>query len=146
MRSLAYACALFALSVTLCSAAFPRLFSADPGTCSPGDEVVVEGSNLGEENLDKLFLTAGGKDVEVTILEQGADTLRFSVADDTPHGAYNLMVQTAGPTPALMEQPVRLEVADEAAVAAKLDEERKLEEELSAPPEEPEEPAAPVEP
>jgi hypothetical protein len=142
MRSLAYACALSALSVTLCSAAFPRLFSVDPGACSPGDEVVVEGQNLDEESLAKLFLTAGGKDVEVTILEQGADTLRFSVSDDTPHGNYNLMVQTAGPTPALMEQPVRLEVADEETVAAKREERRKLEQEYAAPPE-PSEPDSP---
>lgn len=145
MRSLAYACALFALSAALCSAAIPRLFSADPGACSPGDEVTVEGQNLGEENLAKLFLTAGGKDVEVEILEQAGETLRFAVGADTPHGNYNLMVQTAGPTPALMEQPVRVEIGDKDEIAAKQEAERKLEEELLAPVE-PAEPAEPTEP
>ena len=130
-------------TAALLSAAFPRLFSADPDACAPGDEVTVEGQNLGADTVAKLFLNAGGDDVEVEIVSQEAETLKFKAPADIEHGNYVLVVQTAGPSPALMEQPVRVEIGDAAEIAAKREEQRKLEEELAAPPE-PEEPAEPA--
>ena len=138
--------ALFLLTLTVLTAglafgAFPRLFSVDPGGCAPGGEATAAGQNLTGDSVAKLFLTAGGNDVELEVIEQSADSIKFRVPDGTAHGHYNLMVQTAGDAPALMEQPVQLEVADAETLAAKAEEEKRLEEELSAPvepaPEEP---------
>ncbi len=144
MRRIGRITVLLSLGAVLAFGAFPRLVAVDPAACAPGAEVAVEGQNLGKENVAKLFLTAGGKDIELEVLEQSGDAIRFRVPDDTAHGQYNLMVQTAGPTPALMEQPVRLEIADAERLAEKAEEDKRVAEEL-AQPTEPEEPQAPAE-
>lgn len=122
-----------ACSAVLLFGAFPRLVGVDPAGCAPGGEAAAQGQNLDAENVTKLFLTAGGNDIELEIVEQSADSITFKVPDGTAHGAYNLMVQTGGPTPALMEQPIQLEVADEATLAKKEEERKKRLEELSKP-------------
>lgn len=133
---------LLALTATLAWAAFPRLVSVEPTAAQPGGEATANGQSLDAANVTKLFLTAGGKDVEVEIREQTAETIRFVIPADTAMGSYNLMVQTGGDAPTLMEQPVQLEVADAATVASRAKEEQKLTE--AAPPAEAEPAAAPV--
>ena len=132
------ACALFIACAALAWAAFPRLTSVDPMFCWPGGEAATEGQNLDAANVAKLFLTAGGKDIELKIKEQTAESIRFVVPADADLGAYTLMIQTAGPTPTLMEQPVQLEVLDEAAAKARIEEERQKWERLSEAPPPPE--------
>jgi hypothetical protein len=84
-------------------------------------------------------LTAGGTDHEVAIVEQSADSIRFTIPPGAPLGAYNLMVQTGGDQPSLVEQPVRLEVVDQAGLTALADEAKRqqeaLEEQAEAAPE-----------
>ena len=122
-----------AATVAVALAAYPRLTSVEPSAAKPGDAVTASGESLGSENVTKLFLTAGGKDIELEISAQTAETIEFTIPADTALGTYNLMVQTGGPTPALMEQPVRLEVADEATLSAKAAEAKKRQEEMAKP-------------
>ncbi len=99
-----------AVIALLASAAIPRLVSIEPEAVKPGDQATASGSNVDSANVTKLFLTAGGKDIEVKIDEQSVDSIKFTVPDSVELGRYNLMVQTGGATPALMEQPVVCEV------------------------------------
>ena len=129
---------LFALSAALAFAAFPRVTSVEPDMAEPGDEATAYGSSL--EEVVKLFLTAGGKDIEVEMKEHSADEIHFALPADLAHGSYQLTIQTGGASPAILVQPIRIEVADAATIA-----ERKKE--LEAPPPPVEEPApAPAEP
>lgn len=114
-------------------AAYPRLTSVEPSAAKPGDAVTANGESLEAENVTKLFLTAAGKDIELEISAQTAEAIKFTIPADIALGTYNLMVQTGGPTPALMEQPVRLEVADEATLSAKAAEAKKRQEEMAKP-------------
>ncbi len=117
---------LFALSATLAFAAFPRVTSVEPDMAQPGDEATAYGSAL--EQVVKLFLTAGGKDIEVEIKKNSGDDLLFALPADLAHGAYRLTIQTGGDSPAIMVQPIQIEVADAAAIAQR-------KKELEAPPE-----------
>lgn len=134
---------LLAVATSVAWAAFPRLTSVEPAAVTPGSEATASGESLEAPNVTKLFLTAGGQDIEVEIAEQTADSIRFTVPAGTALKTYNLMVQTGGPQPALMEQPVRLEVADEATLSAKAAEAERRREELAQPVEPPAPPAAP---
>ena len=124
---------VLAATATLAYAAYPRLISVEPSAAKPGDAVTVNGESLEAENVTKLFLTAGGKDIELEISAQTAEAIEFTIPADIALGTYNLMVQTGGPKPALMEQPVRLEVADEATLSAKAAEAKKRLEEMAKP-------------
>ena len=126
---------LGALSAALVSAAVPRLMSVEPEAVEPGDQVTTNGSNVDSANVTKLFLTAGGKDIQVKIDEQTADSIKFTVPADVELGRYNLMVQTGGATPALMEQPVICEVDSAEGIEKRA---KELEEFLADPEPEPE--------
>ncbi len=135
--------AVFFLAVTLAYGAAPRLTSVEPTTGRPGDELVASGQNLDSENVTNLFFTAGGKDFEVEIKEQKSDSIRFTIPEKIELGSYNLMVQTGGATPALMEQPVRCTVENEEMERERLEEEAALQKELEEVPIEEEEQAEP---
>jgi hypothetical protein len=129
---------LFVLSAALVFAAFPRVTSVEPNMAEPGDEATAYGSSLGE--VVKLFVTIGSKDLEVEIKNRSADEIQFALPADLEHGLYHLTIQTGGPSPAIMVQPISIEVADAATIAQR-------KKELEAPPPPPvEEPAAPTEP
>jgi len=132
---------LGALACVLASAAIPRLMSVEPEAVKPGDQVTANGSNLDSANVTKLFLTAGGKDIQVEMDEQTADAIKFTVPADTELGNYNLMVQTGGATPALMEQPVVCAVDDAEGIERRA---KELEEFLKDPEPEPEPEPAPA--
>jgi len=133
--------AVFFLTTTLAYAAAPRLTSVEPSAGKPGDELVVSGQNLDSSNVTNLFLTAGSKDYEVKINDQTSDSIRFAIPEKVEFGSYSLMIQTGGPTPTLLEQPVRCTVeseemarerAEEEAAFQKLEEEAPTEEEEQA--------------
>ncbi len=110
-------CRLTVLLLSLaCGMAFavPRLSSVEPDAVAPGGTAVAKGSDLAKNAVDRLYLTAGGSDVELKITEQTADSLTFEVPASTAMKRYRLMFLTAGVTPAYMEQPIALEVVDEA--------------------------------
>lgn len=109
-----------------------RLTSVEPTVASPGAEIVATGTELAADDVDLLFLTVGSTDIAVEIVEQAADHLRFRLPADVPSGQYNLMLQTAGDTPALLVQPVMCEVLGEAEAAERKAEEERAQQELDA--------------
>lgn len=129
---------LFALSAALAFAAFPRVTSVEPEMAEPGGEATAHGAAL--EEVVKLFVTAGGNDLEVEVKERSSEEIHFTLPVDLAHGVYRLTVQTGGPSPAILVQPVQIEVADAATIAQR-------KKEMEAPPPPVEEPApAPAEP
>ena len=96
---------LFALVAVTAWAQSPRVLSVEPDTGKQGDELVVSGQNLDKGHVADLFLTAGGKDAKVKMVEQSAESIRFSVPKVRP-GRYKLMILTRGSEPTYLEQPV----------------------------------------
>ncbi len=112
---MARACRLSAILLTLaCVVAYavPRISSVEPDAVAPGGEAVAKGSDLGRTAVDSLYITVGGTDVELDVLEQSDEEIKFQVPDSTEMKRYRLMVLTAGAGQAYMEQPVALEVVD----------------------------------
>ncbi len=113
---------LLLLTVVTLSAAVPRMTAVEPDALSPGAVAVATGVNLDKSSVEKLFLTAGGSDIELEITEQTAAKITFTVPANTAHKRYRMMFLTAGNDPAYMEQPVSVEVMDEAAAKAQAEE------------------------
>ena len=112
---MARACRLTVLFLSLaCVLAYavPRISSVEPDAVAPGGTAVAKGSDLGNTSVDSLYITVGGADVEVKVLEQSAEEIKFEVPGSTAMKRYRLMVLTAGAGAAYMEQPVALEVVD----------------------------------
>jgi hypothetical protein len=128
---------LLAVSAALAFAAFPRVTSVEPDMAKPGDEATAMGTGL--DQVAKLFVTLGDKDTEVEIKDRKAEEIRFALPADLAHGAYRLTIQTGGESPAIMVQPVSIEVADAAAI-------EKRKKDLEEPPPPVEEPAPPTTP
>ncbi len=114
---MARVCRLTVLFLSLGSVlayAVPRLTSVEPDAVAPGGSALAKGMDLGKGSVAKLYLTAGGSDVEVKIVEQSAEEIKFELPDSTGMKRYRLMFLTGGPSPAYMEQPIALEVVDAA--------------------------------
>ena len=91
---------LFALVAVTAWAQSPLVQSVEPDTGKQGDELVVSGQSLDKDHVADLFLTAGGKDIKVKMVEQSAESIRFSVPKVRP-GRYKLMILTRGSEPHL---------------------------------------------
>ncbi len=113
---------LLLLTVVTLSAAVPRMTAVEPDALSPGAVAVATGVNLDKSSVEKLFLTAGGSDIELEITEQTAEKITFKVPENTAHKRYRMMFLTVGAGAAYMEQPVSVEVMDEAAAKAQAEE------------------------
>ena len=83
----------------------PMLKSVEPANAKAGAEVVTQGESLDNSKVADLFLTDGTNDHKVKIVEQQADSIRFTVPPVKP-GRYSLMLLTKGATPVYLEQPV----------------------------------------
>ncbi len=118
-------------------AAVPRLQSVEPDALAPGAQAVAKGVNLDKNNVDKLFFTAGGSDIELEIKEQTAESITFTVPANTAKKRYRMMFLTTGDSAAYMEQPVSVEVMDEAEAKARAAEGEAELEVVEAEPEEP---------
>lgn len=101
------------LTVPAAFAATPRMTEVSPSGGHNGDEITANGQNLGSETVAKLFLTNGGKDYRVSIREQTDDSIKFAIPTRLKPGYYNLMMQTAGASSALLEQPISCQVLAE---------------------------------
>jgi hypothetical protein len=90
---------------------YPHLTAVTPDTGRAGDELTVEGENLGKALVRELFLTDGTTDYKTEIVEQSSTTIRFRIATDTKPGRFNLMVLTGDiKEPRLIEQPIKVTV------------------------------------
>ncbi|MCY4595174.1 MAG: hypothetical protein OXC19_10300 [Bryobacterales bacterium] len=127
------------LSLAVVSAyAVPRVTSVEPDAVAPGGSAVANGSDLDRAHVDDLYLTAGGSDILVKVTEQTADSITFEVPNSTEMKRYRLMLLTAGPGAAYMEQPVALEIVDEATAKQRAEEGEVELEIIDAEPAEPE--------
>ena len=136
------ACRLTVLFLSFASVlayAVPRLTSVVPGAVAPGGTAVAMGMDLDKGSVARLYLTAGGKDIQLKITEQSAESIKFELPDSTALMRYRLMVLTRGVGAALMEQPVALDVVDEATAQQRAEEGEVELEIIEAEPEEEEE-------
>lgn len=89
----------------------PRCTTVEPMSGKVGTEIVVTGENLDKQFVAKLYLTDGQHDIEMTITEHAATTLKSKIPNAAKAGIrYKLMILTKGKEPKLIEQPVRFEV------------------------------------
>lgn len=128
---------LFLSMVLTLSAAVPRLKSVEPDALAPGSEAVAKGVNLDKSNVGKLFLTAGGSDIELEITEQTAESIKFKVPANTALKRYRVMFLTTGAGAAYMEQPVAVEIMSAADAKAYMEANEAELEVVESAPEEP---------
>ncbi len=88
----------------------PRMERVEPGIAQAGDTLKVTGENLDRANVKALYLTDGKKDTQVIIIEESASHILFQVPTGTVAGRLALMVLTAGETPKLIEEPVKVTI------------------------------------
>lgn len=86
--------------------------SVDKDEVLRGDTVTATGTNLGKATVSGVYLTLGGDDVEVKVLEQTDTAIRFEIGRDTKFARWTLMLLTAGNAPAYVEQPVKVSVVE----------------------------------
>jgi hypothetical protein len=94
-------------------AAMPMMRSVEPASGRVGDVLVVQGANLGQDNVAALYLTDGKTDIKVPIIEQTATSIKFRIPPEAKPGRFALMVLTKGKEPKLIEQPVKITVEPE---------------------------------
>jgi hypothetical protein len=104
-----------ALLTLLASSAFgqeamPRMSTVEPGNGKVGDELTITGENLAKPTVDKLYLTDGKNDTEVTVTTQAATSIKFKIPAAAKPGRFSLMILTGGKDPKYIEQPVKVTV------------------------------------
>lgn len=87
-----------------------RLQGVDPDTAKIGDTLGARGESIGKTSVDELYLTDGTTDYKMVIVQQDEKVIRFKIPANVKPGRYNLMIKTAGASPKLLEQPVKLEI------------------------------------
>ena len=108
-------CAFLALAALLVAVLTLRadgvkILSVEPTSAKAGDSVSATGEGIGGTSVDALYLTNGTDDLQVQIIEQTEQLLKFKVPSGIKPGRWALMIRTKGPNPALLEQPVKLTV------------------------------------
>jgi hypothetical protein len=89
-----------------------RITSVDPDSGKVGDVIGAAGEAIDKSKVDELYLTDGTNDIKVAIVEQTDKLIKFKVPDKMKAGRYALMIKTKAPDVKLIEQPVRLTVAE----------------------------------
>ena len=87
-----------------------RIEGVDPGTGKVGDVIGAKGEALGKAMVVELYLTDGSTDIKVPMVSQTDTLIQFKVPASAKPGKYNLMIKTAGASPKLLEQPVKVEI------------------------------------
>jgi hypothetical protein len=60
-------------------AGMPMMRSVEPESGKIGDVLLVDGENLGPENVAALYLTDGTVDLKVPIMDQTAVSIKFRI-------------------------------------------------------------------
>jgi hypothetical protein len=84
----------------------PLISTVDPGTARAGATLVAHGTSLDKSALASLYMIQGDNTIEVKIVDQTEEAIKFVVADSVKAGRYNLMVLTKGAVPQYVEEPV----------------------------------------
>ncbi len=90
----------------------PQMKTCEPGVAKIGDVVTVTGENLDKANVEKVYLTDGKNDFVVDIQEQTATEIKIKVPAKVKMGRLALMLLTRGKEPKLIEQPVKVTIAE----------------------------------
>jgi hypothetical protein len=90
--------------------AMPMMTSVEPASGKAGDVLNVQGTNLGQDHVAALFLTAGEADIKAQIIEQTDTSIKFRIPPEAKAGRFALMVLTKGKDPRLLEEPVKITV------------------------------------
>ena len=88
----------------------PVMKAALPTDIKAGGTVEVEGEYLGKKHIAEAYLTAGGKDLKLSIVTQDDKKMKLKVPGSVPAGKYFLMVLTNRPIPNFIEQPLSIKV------------------------------------
>ena len=109
-RSISISLLFFAGVVTVAANEVPQVLTIEPRNAKPGTVVSVTGNFLDKTKVDDAFLTDHRFDLKVKVLEQTPTSIKFRVPPFIKPGRHQLLLQTAGETPKLLEQPVYLSV------------------------------------
>lgn len=104
---------LAALGMGLAIAVFaqvPVVDSIDPAEGKPGAVIGATGVYLDSSKVSAVYLTDGINDIQVTLLEQKPQAMKFKVPADAKAGVYNIMLATTTKPPLLLVQPVKYTV------------------------------------
>ena len=71
----------------------PMIRTVDPVKAKPGATVVVEGEALAASKVVQMYLTRGGKDVRVEILNQTSTQIKFKAPTEMTPARYSVTVR-----------------------------------------------------
>jgi hypothetical protein len=109
-RMAQFALIQFVVAIGVASAEVPQALTIEPRNAKPGTVVSVTGNYLDKARVTDAFLTDHRFDLKVKVLEQTSTSLKFRVPPFVKPGRHQLLLQTAGETPILLEQPVYLSI------------------------------------
>lgn len=101
----------------------PRIKSVTPRYALAGEEVTLGGENLSKKTVPKVFLTQRNEDTLLTVTEQTDTAIKCKLPAEIASGRYSFTLLTSGDNPAMIEQPVRVEVETEQQRKARLEKE-----------------------
>lgn len=84
----------------------PMIKAVDPDTVKAGDELTASGSHLDKSAVAGLYMIQGEKTIQVKMLTQAEEAIKFKAPADVKPGRYQLMVLTTGAKPQFLEEPV----------------------------------------
>jgi hypothetical protein len=93
--------------------AAPLMTAVEPVSGKIGDVLIVQGVNLGLDNVAALYLTDGKTDTKVVIAEQTVTSIKFQIPPEAKAGRFALMVLTKGKGSKFIEEPVKITVESE---------------------------------
>ncbi len=97
-------------SASLAAQAMPQMKTVEPDTAKVGDVLSIVGENLDKANVDKVYLTDGTNDFEVTVTDWDSKAMKVKVPEKVKPGRLALMVLTKGKKPTYIEQPVKVTI------------------------------------
>jgi hypothetical protein len=84
----------------------PMIKAVDPATAKVGDELTAIGTHLDKALVAELYMIQGEKTIQVKIVNQKGDAIKFAMPASVTPGRYQLMVLTTGDKPQYLEEPV----------------------------------------
>jgi len=90
----------------------PLMRTVDPYIAKAGAEVVITGENLQSKIVSDVFISAGDKNIKLEIVTQGEKEIKLRIPADVKPGSWHVVVLVRTADPLLIEEPVRINVAE----------------------------------
>jgi len=104
---------LFLLGSAICLLAqAPQMTEVSPDAGKVGTVIRVNGSALGKDKVDSIYLTDHSLDLMAKVLNQSDNVIEFRIPPSVKPGKLQLMIKTAGKEPYLLEQPFYITVQE----------------------------------